>query len=118
MSAAIDYLAGGNAGYTGMLEGDIRDTAHVAPYVQTGNGMSWWEGLIQYGVTRAIDNRLGPTNTSGNTQPGSYQGAGGRTGVNTPSTLAGGSVNIGGMGVPVWLLAGVAVVAVVLAVRN
>lgn len=38
----------------------------------------WWEGVAQYGLSRAIDAKWGPTITGGNA-PGSFAGANGRT---------------------------------------
>lgn len=109
MSAALDYAAGGEAGYTG-LPGDRNDTAQMAPFTPTDAGMPWWQGLAVYGITRAIDNRLGPPTVQGNVQPGSFGGANGRTYSNNP-TGQGGTVSVAGMGIPTWaLIAAVGVV--------
>lgn len=121
MGAAIDYTAGGDVGYTGpsLLPGDITDTAQVGPFVQTGNGEAWWEGLIKYGVTRAVDNRFGPQNVGGNTQTGSYAGQNGRTYSNAPNAGAPGGLaapSVGGL--PTWAVIGGAVLAAWLAFRS
>ena len=116
MGAALDYAAGGEAGYTG-LEGDVRDSAHMQPFAQQ-QGAAWWESLITYGVTRAIDNRFGPTNVSGNTSPGSFAGTNGRTYAQNPSGQGGGAATAAGWGGMPWLLIGAAVVGVVLLARS
>lgn len=110
MSAALDYAIGGEQAYTG-LPGDATDTEQMAPYVNTGGGqMRWWEGLIAYGVTRAIDNRLGPVNVAGNTGAGTFGGQNGRTYGNQPSAAGGGVAGVGGL--PGWaVLAGVGLLA-------
>lgn len=102
MSYSVDYAAGGDAAYTGILPGDVTDTIQVAPYVNTSNGQAWWESLIQYGVTKAIDNRLGQQNISGNTAAGSYAGQNGKTYLSNGS----GSLNLGTTvaGIPFWVL--------------
>ncbi|MFT3665573.1 hypothetical protein [Piscinibacter sp.] len=118
MSARIDYMMG-DVGYTGpsLMPGDVTDTAAVAPYVNTSNGASWWESLIQYGVTKAIDNKLGGSNVAGNTAVGSYAGQNGRTYMNNTSGQAGGlSASVGG--VPLWALLAVGAVAAFVALRG
>lgn len=80
MGAAIDYATGGEAAYTGELPGDVTDNRQMAPFQPgTGAGMAWWESLIAYGATRAIDNRFAPVNVNGDTSPGSFAGSNGRT---------------------------------------
>jgi hypothetical protein len=109
MSALLDYQAGDEAGYTGSyvdtstgfgvtpsdrLEWDRMQTYTPAP---TGaDGVPWWENLVSYGVTRAIDNTLPgySTGVQGNTAPGSFAGQNGRTytqagSLNAAPTLAG-----------------------------
>lgn len=90
MSAALDYLVGGEAGYTG-LAGDAADAAAMQPF-SASQGMPWWQGVISYGLTRAIDNRFAPPNVQGNTSPGSFAGANGRTYSNGQGGAAGGFV--------------------------
>ena len=59
-------------------------------------GSPWWQNLISYGVSKAIDNSF-PNETSrvqGNTKPGSFAGQNGRTynqvgGMNAAPTVAG-----------------------------
>lgn len=88
MSAAIDYAAGGEYGYTGevpdysTMPGDVRDTAQMQPFLPQAaqqQGMSWWEAVAAYGITRAIDNRFAAPNTMGNVYPGSIAGQNGYT---------------------------------------
>lgn len=116
MSSALDAEAG-DPYYTDSLPGDYHDIAKMAPFqnaISKAAGESWYEGLIGYGITRAIDNRFGPTNIAGNTYGGSYQGANGRTYGNNGSRPA---VPVNGMqqpvaGIPMWaLLAGAGIVA-------
>ncbi|ABM94801.1 hypothetical protein [Methylibium petroleiphilum] len=106
MSAALDAAAG-DPYYTQSLPGDWSDTAKMAPFQPAAAGSSWWEGAIQYGLVRAIDNRFGPVNIAGNNQPGTFAGANGRTYTQAPNatgqTLLGGALG-GGMGT--WLLLG------------
>jgi hypothetical protein len=44
----------------------------------------WWQSMIMYGATRAIDNRFGPVNVAGDVGSGTYAGQNGRTYLNTP----------------------------------
>lgn len=69
-------------GYGGAMLGDVYDNAQMQPFsaAPAGQaGMPWWESVIAYGATRAIDNRFGPINVGGNTDPGTYGGANGST---------------------------------------
>lgn len=86
MSAWLDNAAAGEDGYTGgvqyTLPGDVRDQAQMGqfmPDVAKAQGMSWWESLAAYGVTRAIDNRFAPPNVLGNVYPGTFGGQNGAT---------------------------------------
>lgn len=105
MGAALDYAAGGEAGYTGgdafgVMPGDVYDMAQMQPFSSAPSdspGLSWWESAAQYGITRAIDNRFGPTNVGGNTAPGTYAGQNGRTYSNAPGSAGGAqAAGIGG----------------------
>lgn len=112
MSAALDYAVGGEAAYTG-LEGDSSDARAMQPFA-ADQSAPWWQSLVAYGVTRAIDNRFAPPNVTGNTSPGSFAGANGRTYSQAPQASGGGAM-LAGSGVPSWLLiAGAAVVAFLL----
>jgi hypothetical protein len=74
------------------LGNDRAEAMQMQPFVPAAGqqqGMAWWESLIAYGATRAIDNRFGPVNVAGNTQGGSFAGQNGRTYVNTPTTQGG-----------------------------
>jgi hypothetical protein len=85
-----------------VLPGDAYDNAQMQPFVSaTTPGMSWWESLINYGATRAIDNRFAPVNIQGNTDPGSFGGSNGRTYQQKPSS---GAVAAGGMSAQAMLL--------------
>lgn len=94
---------------------DASEAAQMAPFQPgTANGTPWWQSVVMYGASRAIDNRFGPTNVQGNTQAGSFQGAGGRTVMNSGSAQAGalGGLLPGGSG-GLLLLVAVAAVAYV-----
>ena len=65
---------------------DQRDAAKMEPFTPAarGDNSAWWERTIQYGLTKAIDNRFGPQNVQGNTNPGSFAGQNGRTYTQAP----------------------------------
>lgn len=71
----------------------------------TSQGMQWWQSAINYGITRAIDNRYGPQQTAGNVQAGSFAGAGGQSVLNNGSGVIGGQL-VPGVGNQVLLLVG------------
>ncbi len=76
-------------GFTLGMSSDGAEAFKMAPFVPPAaqqQGMNWWESLIAYGATRAIDNRFGPVNVAGNTNAGSFAGQNGRTYVNTAGT--------------------------------
>lgn len=88
-----------------VMEGDRADLQAMQPFAP--EGMPWWQALISYGATRAIDNRFGPPNVTGDTNPGTFAGQNGRTYKNNP-TASGGSASAatGGtiLGLPSWLV--------------
>jgi hypothetical protein len=117
MSAFLDYVSGGETGYTGadafgVSSVDAMEAVSQQPYAVGGAETPWWQSTIKYGLTRAIDNRLGPTQVNGNTAPGSYGGANGRSYNNgvQGSSLA----TATGLSPTVLLLIGAAVLALVL----
>ena len=88
MSAALDAAIGDPYYDSSVLSiPDQLDAAKMAPF-SPDQSVPWWQNVVQYGITRAIDNRYGPQNLAGNTQAGSYQGAGGRSQLNNPSAGA------------------------------
>jgi len=92
MSGFLDYVSGGETGYTGadafgVSSVDALEAASQQPYAVNGDSTPWWQSVIKYGATRAIDNRFGPTQVNGNVQPGSFAGQNGRT-YNNGSTPA------------------------------
>lgn len=110
MSALYDYQAGGEAAYTGSYvdsmaswgasQADLNEWAKIEAYspapARGYEDQSPWTRLVQFGISRVIDNTLPAQNTGiqGNVQPGSFAGQNGRTynqvgGVNAPPTLAG-----------------------------
>lgn len=115
--SSIDDATGAATGApAGMLLSDYYDAVKMAPYTPAaaGSTQSWWENLVSYGVTRAVDNRFGPpVFVSGNVQPGSFAGANGQSYYQNPTgvrngVIAGGQPILAGNGL---LLIGLAAVA-------
>lgn len=81
------FNAGSGYGYTfPILSGDAGSMSQqqFVPPVAQAQRMPWWEAVAAYGITRAIDNRFGPVQVAGNTQPGSFAGQNGKTYNNAP----------------------------------
>lgn len=77
--SSIDPRTGiANPSPDGMLPGDIADAAQMERFNPNPQA-PWWQSLVQYGITRAIDNRFSQPNVTGNTNPGSFGGANGAT---------------------------------------
>ncbi len=77
------------------LPADRFETQQMAPFMPqaaTQAGVPWWQSLVQYGAVRAIDNRFGPTQVQGNTNPGTFAGQNGRTYGNAPTNPQGQTV--------------------------
>lgn len=124
MSARIDYgLSDDESAYTGSYNdsagawdmggasADQFEAAQMAPFTPGSNQTAWWERTIQYGITRAIDNRYGPVPIAGNVNTGSFAGANGRTYFQQPQGNRGQPVaGQGGMN-PLVLLGGLALAA-------
>lgn len=92
----------------GMLPGDSYDYAQMQPFT-TGatNQTPWWQSVIAYGMTRAIDNRYAPINVGGNQATGSFAGQNGRSYYQAPNGMGYGAVPQGFGGInPLLLLAG------------
>lgn len=86
-----------------------------------GGGTPWWQGLISYGITRAIDNRYGPPAVSGNVAPGTFAGQDGRTYAQQPQAYRGQppvAPVSGGLNTGTMLLLGAAAVAVYLIAKG
>lgn len=77
---------------------DARESTKLDPYVAGDNSTPWWERLAIYGVTRAIDNHIGPPEQNKTSAPATFAGQNGRTYSQVGSPLQAGG--IGGMG---WL---------------
>ena len=62
-------------------QADAQAVAWSVPSVDPGTGQTapYWQQLMTYGITRAIDNQFGPPPAYGNTSPGSFAGQNGRT---------------------------------------
>lgn len=82
----------------GMMLSDLYEAQKMAPFQQADTGQSWWQGLMQYGITRAIDNRYGPpVFLPGNTATGTFAGANGRTYYQAPNGQGGVPMGSGGL---------------------
>ena len=74
------------------LPSDVSEAQKMQPYA-VSQSMPWWESLITFGPTRAIDNALGiPPNVLGNTGAGYFSGANGQTYTQTPTGAGGGTI--------------------------
>ncbi len=75
---------------------DAFEDSKVSPYVAApaGDNRPWWERVAEYGITRAIDNHLGPTSQNKTAAPATFAGQNGRTYSQVGTPLAQG----GGMG--------------------
>lgn len=67
-----------------VLPADAADASGIAWSVPSAGATSqesqpWWESVIKYGITRAIDNQFQQPVVSGNTQPGTFAGQNGAT---------------------------------------
>lgn len=76
---------------------DARESNKMDPYTAGDNSTPWWERLAIYGVTRAIDNHIGPPEQNKTSAPATFAGQNGRTYSQVGSPLQGG---VAGMG---WL---------------
>lgn len=101
-----------------ILEADINEAlkynALTPASTDAQNAVPWWASMVQFGITRAIDNTF-PIESAGtiqgNTRPGTFAGANGQTysqtgALNRAPTLAGlvkGS-GVGGMSVTTLVL--------------
>lgn len=72
------------------LPADMADMGQMQPYVIGGDQMPWYESVIKFGMTRAVDN-LSRTNVGGNTDPGSFAGYNGGTYSQVPQGSGGGA---------------------------
>ncbi len=56
-------------------------TAYTPAPTREAEGAPWWQNLVSYGVSKAIDNTFPnePRRIQGNTQPGSFAGQNGRS---------------------------------------
>ena len=120
--SSIDYSTGASTDApAGMLLGDVYDYSHMAAPQAAYTGQSGWDSIgamaaqmVGYGFTKAIDNRFGPTNVAGNTNPGSFAGQNGKTYVNAKGQV----VQAGGFDPMMLLLLAGAGLVVYLAARG
>jgi hypothetical protein len=92
MSAQSDAAVGDDYTTSQWLP-DQLEAAKMEPFNPLASeGVPWWQAVASYGITRAIDNRYGPTNVGGNTQAGSFGGANGRSYLNNGSAVTGGGL--------------------------
>jgi hypothetical protein len=81
---------------TSYTTADIAEAEKMAPYVANdGSGQPWWQSVVKYGLTKAIDNTMpGRANgIQGNTNPGTFAGQNGRT-YGQPGSLNKGPVGV------------------------
>ena len=109
-----------------LSDSDLAEWNKMSQFTPTqapsGDTVPWWQGAVLYGVTKAIDNTFpnDPRGIQGNTNPGSFAGANGRSynqagPLAQSPTLAGLGQSIAGMnplvlialaGLAVWAFAG------------
>lgn len=70
--------------YAALLGSDVSEAVKMAPFaprVQGAESAPWWQGVVQYGLVKAIDNTLPgrAPGIQGNTNPGSFAGQNGAT---------------------------------------
>lgn len=60
---------------------DAREAAKLDQYVPgtPGDTRPWWERVAEYGMTRAIDNQVGPAAPNKTSQPAAFAGQNGKT---------------------------------------
>lgn len=93
-----DPIVNNQGGGVNLFEGDAREWAKMQKYTpapQGSEGAPWWQNLAIYGVSKAIDNTFPnePRGVQGNTKPGYFAGANGRTYTQNPNQqLATGTV--------------------------
>lgn len=67
-------------GMGGALPGDWYDDAKMTnDQPAQSSDSTWWQDLIKFGVTRAVDNTTSRTQVQGNTDPGYFSGQNGQT---------------------------------------
>lgn len=106
-----------------IMEGDRAEVAAMQPFAAQQDA-PWWQSLVMYGATRAIDNRFGRPNVQGNTDPGTFAGSNGGTYQNQPTGSGGGATRAPAVrpqlvsGVPDWALMAGGVLLVYLMTRK
>lgn len=88
---------------------DAREASKLDSYVAApaGDTRPWWERVAEYGLTRAIDNHLGPAQQNKTSAPATFAGQNGLTYSQVGTPLAQG----GGAGwLPLLMVAGAAFV--------
>lgn len=88
MSIADDYIDSGwqnadQAEAPYLVGNDTAEWQKMQPYVTQAQGEQapWWQSVIKYGITKAVDNTFPSQSTGvrGNTNPGTFAGQNGRT---------------------------------------
>lgn len=64
-----------------LTDTDTREALKLDAYVPAPNGDTrpWWERVAEFGLTRAIDNQLGPAAPNKTSQAATYAGENGKT---------------------------------------
>lgn len=70
-----------DAGGSYDFSSDAREAAKLDPYVPAaaGDTRPWWERVAEYGLTRAIDNQVGPSAPNKTSAPATFAGQNGKT---------------------------------------
>lgn len=72
--------AGGSYDF-GLTSSDAREAAKLDQFVPSaaGDTRPWWERVAEYGLTRAIDNQVGPAAPNKTSTPATFAGQNGKT---------------------------------------
>lgn len=92
---------------------DAREAAKLDRFVPSaaGDTRPWWERVAEYGLTRAIDNQVGPAAPNKTQAPASFAGQNGRTYSQVGPQPGPGLMGMGSGTTTLLLLAAVGVVA-------
>lgn len=90
---------------------DARESSKLDAFVATpeGDTRPWWDRVAEYGVTRAIDNHFGPTQSNKTSQPATFAGQNGKTYSQVGSPLQAGGLS--GLLLPLLAIGAIAFLA-------
>lgn len=80
-SVVSKVTADGNYYQSASYWTDARESQKLDPYTAApaGDSRPWWERVAEYGLTRAIDNHIGPAQQNKTAQPATFAGQNGQT---------------------------------------